>query len=144
VGKKLKFRCSCGTKIKLPVEHVPIGGPPSCPAGSGEGHEVKPVMALARRKESSLERKKRKRAGGLVAIGDMESAVADLFKPDLMLPGRALVDEDGNVLAKSPGMHVDPEFMEQARVKNVKLGPDGEVVGMDVEPREWPPRGESF
>jgi hypothetical protein len=121
------------------AEFEPAGAPASRTSLARRGED-----RLAR-EDDEPRRRRGKKSTGLARLGDgLEKIVGGILNPKKLLPGVRVVDEKTGAIVYERRQGLEVDTGGAPTVSGMKVNERGEVVGMDVKPEEWPPRGEKF
>lgn len=82
------------------------------------------------------------KATGRGKIPNMAAIVGGSLSPNVMLPALMMQDTVTGAIMKRPALDVQADMRPQ--ITAIKTDGDGNVIGMDLKPEEWPPRSETF
>lgn len=79
---------------------------------------------------------------GRATVGDLAAIAAGALSPNVLLPALMITDTKTGAIMKRDALDVQADMRPQ--ITALKVDADGNVMGMDLKPEEWPPRQERF
>lgn len=80
--------------------------------------------------------------GGRLNVGSLADIAQGALSPNVMLPALLITDTATGAIMKRDALDVHADM--RPRITALKVDADGNVMGMDLRPEDWPPREEKF